>query len=409
MIENKLGILDLLDEESRLPSGADASLINKLYQRFAVPTQKFFDKPRFGQNAFTIKHYATDVTYDIDGFIEKNKDTVSDEQLAVLNSSELPLLKDVITIEEDPAAAQLQEAKTSSARGGGATAKKPTLGAIFKASLVKLMATLRTTEVHYIRCIKPNQTKTPFGFEPQMVLSQLRACGVLETIRISCAGYPSRWTFQEFADRYYLLVPSKSWVADAKALTRTVVKAAISNEDKYQMGLTKIFFRAGQLAYLEKLRSEKLRQCVVLIQKNIRRHIYGKKFRDMRKSAILIQKSKFSVTLLVGSIVMTDWAIFSLERISCPSIVPSRTRTSCGHQDSKGRSPLPCHQEVPKDSRCRHQNSSHIPYAPGQGQLAYFASREGCDYYPKSLPWLPRSQMVQPYHQTHRLATILRA
>ncbi|KAJ3407393.1 Myosin type-2 heavy chain 1, partial [Chytridiales sp. JEL 0842] len=288
MIENKLGILDLLDEESRLPSGSDASLINKLYQRFEKPPHPFFEKPRFGQKAFTVKHYATDVTYEIDGFIEKNKDTVSDEQLAVLNATELPLLKEVITIEEE-AAPPVQESRPGG-RGMGAVAKKPTLGSIFKASLVKLMATLRTTEVHYIRCIKPNQTKQAFAFEPQMVLAQLRACGVLETIRISCAGYPSRWTFQEFADRYYLLIRSKLWVADAKALTKAIVNAAIQSDDKYQMGLTKIFFRAGQLAYLEKLRSERLRECVVLIQKNIRRHLYGKKFRVMRKSAVAIQK-----------------------------------------------------------------------------------------------------------------------
>jgi myosin V len=100
LIENKLGILDLLDEESRLPSGSDGSLITKLYQRFAVPTQKFFEKPRFGQKAFTVKHYAVDVTYDIEGFIEKNKDTVSDEQLAVLNEGEFSFLKEVIYIEE---------------------------------------------------------------------------------------------------------------------------------------------------------------------------------------------------------------------------------------------------------------------------------------------------------------------
>lgn len=63
------------------------------------------------------------------------------------------------------------------------------------------MDTISKTNVHYIRCIKPNEAKVAWGFEPNMVLSQLRACGVLETIRISCAGYPSRWTFADFADR----------------------------------------------------------------------------------------------------------------------------------------------------------------------------------------------------------------
>ncbi|KAI8848017.1 P-loop containing nucleoside triphosphate hydrolase protein [Chytridium lagenaria] len=288
MIENKLGILDLLDEESRLPSGSDGSLITKLYQRFATPTQQFFEKPRFGQKAFTIKHYACDVTYEIDGFIEKNKDTVSDEQLGLLNSAEFAFLQEVVAIEEE-AVAVAPQADARGGRGAGASAKKPTLGSIFKASLVKLMATLRTTEVHYIRCIKPNQTKVAFAFEPQMVLAQLRACGVLETIRISCAGYPSRWTYQEFADRYYLLVPSQKWSTDARALTKIIVSASIGAEDKYQMGLTKIFFRAGQLAFLEKLRSEKLRDCVVLIQKNIRKIVYRNRYRRMRAAAIKIQ------------------------------------------------------------------------------------------------------------------------
>ncbi|KAJ3288425.1 Myosin type-2 heavy chain 1 [Rhizoclosmatium sp. JEL0117] len=285
LIENKLGILDLLDEESRLPSGADSSLITKYYQRFAVPTQKFFEKPRFGQTAFTIKHYATDVTYEIEGFIEKNKDTVSDEQLACLNASEMDFLKEVCTIEVDPNAAVVE---TKPGRGGGAP-KKPTLGSIFKQSLVNLMSTLRTTNVHYIRCIKPNSAKVAFGFEPQMMLQQLRACGVLETIRISCAGYPSRWTYEDFVDRYYFLVHSKLWPNDAKKLTTLIVNATITKEDLYQMGLTKIFFRAGQLAFLEKRRAEKMRECVVLIQKNIRRFIYGRQYRAKREAAITIQ------------------------------------------------------------------------------------------------------------------------
>ncbi|ORY51880.1 hypothetical protein BCR33DRAFT_712079 [Rhizoclosmatium globosum] len=282
LIEGKLGILDLLDEESRLPSGSDGSLITKLYQRFDGK-QKFFQKPRFGQTSFTVKHYAVDVTYEIEAFIEKNKDTVSDEQLAVLNASNFAFLKEVIYIENVVAEPPVNN------RMSMIQYRKPTLGSIFKNSLVDLMVTLRNTEVHYIRCIKPNHTKTAFGFEPQLVLSQLRACGVLETIRISCAGYPSRWTFQEFSDRYYILVPSKKWCQDPKLLSSRIVENTISNSDLYQMGLTKIFFRAGQLASLEKQRSEKLRYCVVLIQKNIRRFVYRQEYLRMRAAVIAIQ------------------------------------------------------------------------------------------------------------------------
>ncbi|TPX56763.1 hypothetical protein PhCBS80983_g04287 [Powellomyces hirtus] len=289
LIEGKLGILDLLDEESRLPSGADQSLITKLYQRFGVPTQKFFEKPRFGQSAFTIKHYATDVTYDIEGFIEKNKDTVSDEQMGVLNASEFDFLKEVIKIEEEPKPEVTSPARGG--RGGGSSMKKPTLGSIFKASLVKLMETIRQTEVHYIRCIKPNSAKAAFKFEPPMVLQQLRACGVLETIRISCAGYPSRTAFSDFADRYYLLVPSAEWDPNPNALTLSIVRKVINDDDKFQMGLSKVFFRAGQMAFLEKLRTERQRACVIMIQKNVRAAVYRRRYLRMRAAAVKIQTS----------------------------------------------------------------------------------------------------------------------
>lgn len=214
VIEGKMGILTLLDEESRLPAGADASLASKLHQQLAKPEHKaVFKKPRFNQNAFTIAHYAHDVTYDVEGFIEKNRDTVPDEHLALLQSSSNEFLKEVL----DAALAVANttkpngDVKSTSAgaaaappagppKRGGAT-KKPTLGSIFKGSLISLMDTIEKTNVHYIRCIKPNEAKKAWVFEPDQVLSQLRACGVLETIRISCAGYPSRWTFMEFAER----------------------------------------------------------------------------------------------------------------------------------------------------------------------------------------------------------------
>ena len=203
VIEGKMGILTLLDEESRLPAGADASFASKLHQQLSKPEHKdIFKKPRFNQNAFTIAHYALDVTYDVDGFIEKNRDTVPDEHLALLQGSSNEFLREVL----DAALAAANMAKPNgdapaAGKRAGAAARKPTLGSIFKHSLINLMDTINNTNVHYIRCIKPNEAKKAWMLEPQQVLSQLRACGVLETIRISCAGYPSRWTFAEFAER----------------------------------------------------------------------------------------------------------------------------------------------------------------------------------------------------------------
>jgi len=314
MIESRFGILALLDEECRLPSGSDKSLISKLYQKFDNKESTFFKKPRFSQNEFTIAHYALDVTYQIEGFIEKNKDTVSDEQLSLLQESSNEFVKELTNLSKEEETSTTPSANKRMSFGGFANApaspkrnrmsmglgmltqnykpkaQKKTLGSIFKSSLIELMTTIRSTDAHYIRCIKPNQAKEAFEFEPLMVLSQLRACGVLETIRISCAGYPTRWTFQEFVERYYLLINSKEWAFnDPKAFTLKIVENTIKDKDKFQVGLTKVFFRTGMLAYLEKLRSDRLKKCVVFVQKNARRFVYQHRYEEIKKSAIFTQ------------------------------------------------------------------------------------------------------------------------
>ncbi|KAI5481722.1 class V myosin [Pseudohyphozyma bogoriensis] len=311
LIEGKLGILSLLDEESRLPSGSDTNFVQKLYSTVGKPENAaVFKKPRFGTSAFTIAHYALDVTYEAEGFLEKNRDTVPDEHLALLGASTNEFLKEVLEKATMTAEAAEQAKETASAnkrasiapgsgastpvpgrRGGagGGTARKPTLGSIFKSSLISLMDTIDSTNAHYIRCIKPNEAKKAWEFEPQMVLGQLRACGVLETIRISCAGYPTRWTFEEFAERYYQLVKSDQWGPDIRTLCTRILEQNIKDADKFQIGLTKIFFRAGLLAQFEHLRTQRLNDLTTLIQKNFRRHMAVKKYRDIRKAAIGIQ------------------------------------------------------------------------------------------------------------------------
>lgn len=226
LIEGKLGVLSLLDEESRMPSGSDSNFVQKLHSTIGAKPEsaKVFKKPRFGNNGFTVSHYALDVTYEAEGFLEKNRDAVPDEHLELLASTTNPFLKEVLdraeavkaAVAEAEAAKAAENPSSAAAKrmstlggpkrlggvAGGASARKPTLGSIFKASLSGLMDTIDSTNAHYIRCIKPNEQKEAWEFEPMMVLGQLRACGVLETIKISCAGYPTRWKFDEFADRY---------------------------------------------------------------------------------------------------------------------------------------------------------------------------------------------------------------
>ena len=300
LIEGKLGVLSLLDEESRLPMGSDEQFVTKLHHNFAGDKQKFYKKPRFGKSAFTVCHYAVDVTYESDGFIEKNRDTVPDEHMEVLKASSNKFLGEVL----DVAAAirEKETAATASARPGAtisagrriAVNRKPTLGGIFKSSLIELMSTINSTDVHYIRCIKPNEAKEAWKFEGPMVLSQLRACGVLETVRISCAGYPTRWTYEEFALRYYMLVPSSAWTPEIRDMAKEILRRALGTgkndgTDKYQMGLTKIFFRAGMLAFLENLRTARLNDAAIMIQKNLRAKYYRRVYLETRTAIIALQ------------------------------------------------------------------------------------------------------------------------
>lgn len=269
LIESKLGILSLLDEESKMPMGTDKGLIQKLNLNFDKK-HEYFAKPRFSQTAFAIKHFALQVEYEIDGFLDKNKDTVPDDVLLMFENSEFDFLSEIT--------------KKTEKKG-----KKQTLGSVFKSSLCQLMEIINVTEVQYIRCIKSNSEKKAFQFEPQMVLNQLRACGVLETIRISTMGFPGRWKFSEFIDRYYFLVPSSNWGLSTMKLADLILKSSFS-EPSYQIGLTKVFFRAGQLASLEKLRAETFKKRVTLIQKNSRAIATKKQYLTLKKQAIFVQK-----------------------------------------------------------------------------------------------------------------------
>ncbi|QIW98515.1 hypothetical protein AMS68_004033 [Peltaster fructicola] len=286
LIEGKLGVLSLLDEESRLPMGSDESFVTKLHHNFGSDKHNFYKKPRFGKSAFTVCHYAVDVTYESEGFIEKNRDTVPDEHLENLRKTTNKFLGQVL---ETSATVRDRDTAAANPKAVGkrtlTSARKPTLGGIFKSSLIELMSTINSTDVHYIRCIKPNEAKEAWKFEGPMVLSQLRACGVLETVRISCAGYPTRWSYEEFAMRYYMLIQSNEWTAEVKDMANKILHKALGvrkndGTDKYQLGLTKVFFRAGMLAYLETLRTNRLNDAAIMIQKNLRARYYRRRYLD---------------------------------------------------------------------------------------------------------------------------------
>ncbi|XP_030764817.1 unconventional myosin-Va isoform X2 [Sitophilus oryzae] len=292
LIEAKLGVLDLLDEECKMPKGSDASWTEKLYSKCAKYSH--FAKSRFGRSSFIINHFADRVEYESSGFLEKNRDTVIEEQISVIKASKNPFIHRLFSGSESQ---KLQvsnvKLKVVSAKiePGSKKSHKKSVGSQFRESLSALMTTLNATTPHYVRCIKPNDSKTGFEFNPKRAVQQLRACGVLETIRISAAGYPSRWNYLDFFYRYRVLCRFKDINKNSMEKTcENILKLHIKNSDMYQFGKTKIFFRAGQVAYLEKLRADKLKKCCIMMQKTIRMFIAKRKYQKLKKSALLIQK-----------------------------------------------------------------------------------------------------------------------
>jgi myosin-5 len=183
IIESKSGVIGLLDDECRVPNGSDKGYCEKLIKL----NNPYIVAVRFKNESFCIKHYAYDVEYASDGFLEKNRDQVSIDLLRIVSGS-----SDAFT------AQLLSNSPHIVAPNRASTANS------FKASLTALMGMIRSTDTHYVRCIKPNEQKKPALFDGPHVLQQLQACGILETIRISAAGYPGRWSFKEFATRYIL-------------------------------------------------------------------------------------------------------------------------------------------------------------------------------------------------------------
>ncbi|CAH1446365.1 unnamed protein product [Lactuca virosa] len=272
LIEKKPGgIIALLDEACMFPKSTHETFSNKLYHTFK--NHKRFVKPKLSRTDFTIAHYAGEVQYQSNQFLDKNKDYVVPEHQDLLGSSRCAFVAGLFppVCEESP-----KSSKFSS------------IGSRFKYQLQQLMETLNATEPHYIRCVKPNNQLKPAIFENSNILQQLRCGGVLEAIRISCAGYPTRRAFFEFVNRFGLLCPEAlTGCFDEKtACGKILEKKGIKG---FQIGKTKVFLRAGQMAELDARRTEVLSSAAQIIQRRIRTHIAHKQFIEIRKSSVVIQ------------------------------------------------------------------------------------------------------------------------
>uniref|UniRef100_A0A8P4G0T6 Myosin heavy chain, fast skeletal muscle n=1 Tax=Dicentrarchus labrax TaxID=13489 RepID=A0A8P4G0T6_DICLA len=285
LIEKPMGIFSILEEECMFPKATDTSFKNKLYDQH-LGKNKAFEKPKPAKGKaeahFSLVHYAGTVDYNIGGWLDKNKDPLNDSVVQLYQKSSVKLLGALY-----PPVVEEAGKKGGKKKGGS----MQTVSSQFRENLGKLMTNLRSTHPHFVRCLIPNESKTPGLMENFLVIHQLRCNGVLEGIRICRKGFPSRIPYADFKQRYKVLnasvIPEGQFIDNKKASEKLLGSIDV-NHDEYKFGHTKVFFKAGLLGVLEEMRDEKLATLVTMTQALCRGYVMRKEFVKMmeRREAI---------------------------------------------------------------------------------------------------------------------------
>uniref|UniRef100_M4BMB8 Myosin motor domain-containing protein n=1 Tax=Hyaloperonospora arabidopsidis (strain Emoy2) TaxID=559515 RepID=M4BMB8_HYAAE len=253
VIESRMGIISLLNEEVMRPKGSEESFMSKVTSLHKDDMTHVIEFPRTSRTEFLIKHYAAPVMYDSVGFLEKHKDSLLPDLSELMRGSSKPFIAELFEPKPEPKTAASEASGGRRKRGGALSIT--TVGTQFKESLTELMATINSTQVHYVRCIKPNPIKSSTVMDQSMVVSQLRCAGVIEAIRISRAAYPNRLQHTEILDKFWLFVPSGGNTPVEKCQL-LMDKLKIESPVQYQMGKTRVYFQLGVLEELEDRRKK---------------------------------------------------------------------------------------------------------------------------------------------------------
>ncbi|NWX16025.1 MYH7B protein, partial [Aegotheles bennettii] len=283
LIEKPLGILSILEEECMFPKASDMSFKAKLYDNHIGKSPNFQkprpDKKRKYEAHFELVHYAGVVPYNIVGWLDKNKDPLNETVVTVFQKSQNKLLACLYENYVGSASGEKQphpifDLGTKEKRKKAASFQ--TVSQLHKENLNKLMTNLRSTQPHFVRCIIPNETKTPGAMDAFLVLHQLRCNGVLEGIRICRKGFPNRILYADFKQRYRILnpaaIPDDKFV-DSRKATEKLLSSLELDTSQYKFGHTKVFFKAGLLGSLEEMRDERLAKILTMLQARIRGHL----------------------------------------------------------------------------------------------------------------------------------------
>uniref|UniRef100_A0A8C5SSM1 Myosin VIIB n=1 Tax=Laticauda laticaudata TaxID=8630 RepID=A0A8C5SSM1_LATLA len=258
-----MNIVSLIDEESRFPKGTDTTMLNKINLHHGR-TKIYIPPKNVHDTIFAINHFAGVVYYQSKGFLEKNRDMLSSDIMQLVHSSKNKFLKEIFQVDINMhvlpfGPGTIKHLGKDSLKSSDSSKRLPTLAGQFKQSLEQLMKILENCQPYFIRCLKPNDQKKPMQFDRELCIRQLYYSGMMETIRIRKAGYPIRYSFADFFQRYRVLRP-----------------VPVREQDYHD-------------TVLEVQRDKALREKAILIQKVLRGFKDRKQFLKQRQSAVIIQ------------------------------------------------------------------------------------------------------------------------
>uniref|UniRef100_A0A4W2GW46 Myosin-6 n=1 Tax=Bos indicus x Bos taurus TaxID=30522 RepID=A0A4W2GW46_BOBOX len=291
LIEKPMGIMSILEEECMFPKATDMTFKAKLFDNHLGKSSNF-QKPRNIKGKpeahFSLIHYAGTVDYNIIGWLQKNKDPLNETVVDLYKKSSLKMLSSLF--------ANYAGFDTPIEKGKGKAKKGSsfqTVSALHRENLNKLMTNLRSTHPHFVRCIIPNETKSPGVMDNPLVMHQLRCNGVLEGIRICRKGFPNRILYGDFRQRYRILNPAaipEGQFIDSRKGTEKLLGSLDIDHNQYKFGHTKVFFKAGLLGLLEEMRDERLSRIITRIQAQARGQLMRIEFKKIleRRDALLV-------------------------------------------------------------------------------------------------------------------------
>merc|ERR1719264_864813 len=297
MFEKPMGLLAIFEEESLFPKATDETFRGKLMDNLlGKPACQNFCKPLMSapdKNAhFGVIHYAATVSYNLTGWLEKNKDPLNDTVVELMKQGSNALL--VQCFLDHPG----QPTEVKKDAGGGGGKKKgggKTVTSFFKSQLDDLMKVLYATDPSFIRCVVPNTHKIPGGVQPDLIMHQYQCNGVLAGIAICRLGFPNKLMYPDFKARYNILAAGA--VAKAKndkGAAGAVFDAIKMDKEKFRLGHTKVFFRAGQLGYMEEIREDRIGAVLSWLQAQARgkqSRLIFKKLQDQKLALYCAQRT----------------------------------------------------------------------------------------------------------------------